>query len=130
MSPWRALSAAMLLTGAAVADAATLDSISGSVLVNRGGGFAPVSTGALVNPGDRVMVSGNGQARIVYNSTCSVAIPSGQTVTVAATVPCQPGSQADGSLWRGGMSLVAGGLVAGAILSDTGSGNPARPVSP
>jgi len=111
------------------AEAAQLADIQGTVLLNRGNGFERVLGSVPLQPGDRVMATGGGSARIVYSPACTTVVSSGTAVIIRSDPPCNGGTvlRSDGSaLVIGG--LVAGGVAAGVIaLSGSGSSGPASP---
>lgn len=67
------------------AEAALLLQKEGAVLVNKGKGFSEVTGIEEVNPGDRVLVRGEGHAQIDYGDGCLVEVASNQTAVVSAT---------------------------------------------
>ncbi|MEZ5844240.1 MAG: hypothetical protein R3D27_10995 [Hyphomicrobiaceae bacterium] len=119
---------AMLATGA---QAAVLNA-SGSVSVNTGSGFRPVSGSITVNPGDRVLVGPGGNAQITYSASCITTVSANRMAVVRATPPCTvttgetvaPG--ANTGIIVGG-ALLAGGIAAAVIVSSGGSSNGASP---
>jgi len=97
--------------------AATLRSVSGQVLINRGTGYKPVTTGAEAKTGDVVMARPGASAQLVYADGCKTAVSPGSVVTIGAESPCagayaQVGPQTD---WRPY-------LIAGAALAAAGGG--------
>jgi hypothetical protein len=70
------------------ASAATVDSIKGRILLNRGDGFEVLAAPAEANPGDKVMAGPGGSAKIVYADGCAVNVSPGAVVTVGAKSPC------------------------------------------
>ncbi len=84
--------AAMLMAGPALAaETARLGAVSGSVMVNQNGRFAPATRGAVLQTGDRVMAT-NGAASLVYSDGCNVTVSAKSMATVAAVSPCAGGS--------------------------------------
>lgn len=65
-------------TGAIAADPAvaiaSLDDISGKILINKGKGFVSAKPGMEVRPGDRVIALDNASARIVYRNGCVTSL--------------------------------------------------------
>ena len=68
--------------------AATVDSVKGKVLINRGEGFQQVTTGAQANAGEQVMVGPGGSAKLVYSGGCQVSVVPGRVVSVGKQPPC------------------------------------------
>ena len=118
--------AALLLPYAA--NAATVVQQAGSVLVNKGEGYAPIAADAQVAPGTHVLVQPGGLAKITYSDTCAVRVGSG-VWTVQSTAPCVPGtSEIDftarmnqaGPDGPGGINLLAvlgGVLIVGGVIT-------------
>ncbi len=79
--------AILALSVSSLAQAATLGSVSGTVLVNQGNGFVAAKAGAL-KAGDTVMSRKDGNAVIAYDGGCAVKVAPGSVVTVAAKSPC------------------------------------------
>jgi hypothetical protein len=69
-----AAAASMLAFGVATTNAAVISEATGPVLVNTGTGFKPASVGQVVPDGSRVMVTGQGVAKITYESLCTVVV--------------------------------------------------------
>ena len=84
-----ALVAALAIFGGSV-QAATL---KGEAMVNRGDGFA-AQAGGTVTTGDRVMVSRDGGATVVFADGCSVQLQPAQVLAVTEQSPCQNGAGA------------------------------------
>ena len=67
----------------------------GTAVLNRGGGYFPVSTGAILNPGDRVRAQGV-PAFIRYDNGCTTQLGPRQVGVVSAEPPaCAPLSVKD-----------------------------------
>ena len=67
---------------ASSAVAATLQSVSGPVLVSQGSGFKPAAGPVQVNPGDQIMAKPGGSAEIVYADGCRVHVEPGSIASV------------------------------------------------
>jgi hypothetical protein len=76
----------LLLCSAAAA--ATVDSIKGRILLNRGDGFEVLAAPAEAKPGDRIMASTGGSAKLLYADGCEVDVRPGAVVTVGTKSPC------------------------------------------
>ena len=136
---------AVALFASVDASAATLTA-TGSVQVNRGSGFQPVSGMVEVRGGDRVLVGAGGTARIAYTDGCTTSVHPNSLAVVATSAPCSGRmNQAGGGAAGGAASLgaiggiatgtiVAGAIAAGvlaAVVSNNRSDNrPEFPVSP
>jgi hypothetical protein len=121
---------------ASVAQAATLDVLKGDVLLSDGTGFKPVSGSSSVKPGDQILPSADGVAKVAYDQGCEVPVKPGSVYVVAAKSPCTlhsagPGasgatstpdqaSQADYTPYVIG-AVIIGGIVAVAASSDDGN---------
>lgn len=81
----------LLSSQAMAAETARLGAVSGSVMVNQNGRFAPAARGTVLQTGDRVMAT-TGAASLVYSDGCNVAIAARSMATVAAVSPCAGGS--------------------------------------
>jgi hypothetical protein len=67
---------------------ATLESVKGKVLINRGDGFQSASSGMQANAGDRLMADPGGSAQLVYSEECQVKVVPGKLVSVGKQPPC------------------------------------------
>lgn len=67
---------------AMAAQTAQLGSVSGSVLVNQNGRFAPVTEATQLRAGDRVLAM-NGAAKLTYADGCAVDVAPRSMVTVS-----------------------------------------------
>jgi hypothetical protein len=98
----------------APAIAATLGSVQGTVMVNRGGGYQPVYGPTELNPGDLVVVNPGGSAQIAYSDGCSVPVQVGGVVTVGAQSPCATQATGPGGPGLGSPGIFALGVGAAA----------------
>lgn len=126
--------AAVLVVAGTAADAATLTGVSGTVLVNQGGGYKPAVAPMTLKAGDSVLANPKSGAQIVYSDCSAVDVKPGEVVIVAEDVPCAGAADAAG-LGAGGLGangLLIGGLaVAGGIGIVAGvSGGSDKPASP
>ena len=132
-----AFSLAMLLGFAA--QAATLDSIQGGVLVSRGGsGYKAVSVPTELRVGDTVLANPGGAARVVFDNGCAVSLQPGMVLTVAADPQCTSGGLKDGPVaghgWSDyalpvGLAVVAGGAGLAIALSGGDDDDNGIPIS-
>jgi hypothetical protein len=83
----RKFAAALVCVGCAgsAASAASLEAIAGTVLVNKGQGFRPVTGRTEIGGGDAVMANAGGSAEIVYQDGCRSRVEPGRVVAVAST---------------------------------------------
>lgn len=93
--------------------AATLQVTQGTVQINRGQGFEPVTGSTTVNPGDVVTVQPGGNAQIVYPDGSIQPVQPGSVASVG------PGSAAPAPVESGGQQVLSqaanpGGLPGGA----------------
>lgn len=88
-----AASIGLLLSGQAAlaAENVRLSSVSGSVMVNQNGRFAPAARGAALRTGDRIVAT-DGAASLTYADGCNVTISARSMATVSAVSPCAGGS--------------------------------------
>lgn len=129
-------SAVVLASGffASAAQAATLGSVQGSVLVNKGAGYSPAKGSSDLKPGDTVMAKAGGSAQISYDDGCVVQVKVGQVVTVSQDSPCKPTGAAGGAAVPGvgtGLAVAAGvAVVAGVAISQANRSSSKRSASP
>lgn len=120
-----------LATLATAADAATVQSLSGSVMINRGSGYQPVHGATGAKSGDSVVVGPDGSAEIVYADGCRVKVAPGAVTSVLDVSPCSTQGTADtGSSSTGlavGAAVVAAGV--GIALAAGGSGDSKKSAS-
>ena len=93
------LSTVLLFCGPAFA--ATVDSVKGKVLINRGDGFQPATSGTNANAGDLLMANAGGSAKLIYPGGCQVSIIPGRVVSVGKQPPCTAPVLGRGRLPRG-----------------------------
>ena len=80
-----------LLYGCSTVFAATVSGPSGSVHINQGNGFVPITNDAQLAPGGQVMVKPGAVAVISYGNNCSVKVDSGRVWTIQEAAPCAKG---------------------------------------
>jgi hypothetical protein len=78
----------LFLLASLPAFAATVESVKGKVLINRGDGFQPAASGAQAKAGDRLMADAGGSAKLVYPGGCQVKVIPGRVVSVGKQPPC------------------------------------------
>ena len=97
--------------------AATVTPIEGTVQVNTGSGFRPVSGAAEVAAGSSVMVSPNGKGKISYSDGCKTALHPGSVAVIPPVSPCAKGQALSG---YGGSSCSSNAYVGGNQCDDGG----------
>jgi len=116
------LSVAIIVALSTSVSATTVNVLSEKVLINRGGGYAPIGGAASVNPGDMVMASPSGSAEIVYDDGCRKKVDPGSVVTISGPPPCTGGAaQSQTTTWYVLGAAAIGGIAAGAVLATGGS---------
>lgn len=124
-----ALSLAFL---AGSAEAALLSDVDGNVMIKKGRSYRKASSATKLKPGDRVLVRGEGSARVTYGANCERIVGPNQTFVVPRGGNCGSGNGMQGDGRQGtGLSdadkFVLGTLaIGGAFLVGTGD-NPASP---
>jgi len=128
-----------ILSAGAAADAATLEGVEGTVLVDRGGGYATAHGPTQLNPGDSVIANPGGGAKVVYGDGCAVPVRPGSVVAVAGQSPCSmetgavdPPPAPTGAFFNTQTLLVGGVIVGGVVaavvlLNNNNSDTPASP---
>ena len=117
----------------ATAQAATLNGIEGTVLVNRGSGWHVSATEATeLEPGDSVVANPGGRGQIIYEDGCTVTVEEGNVVLVGEQSPCVEQASADGGglLGTGGLFIIVPvvGAIVGLVFLLKGDDEP--PASP
>ena len=67
---------------------AQVSALKGSVAVNQGGKFVPVTSATQLRAGDRVMSMDGAQAKITFADGCVVDVAANAMATVGAKSPC------------------------------------------
>lgn len=76
-------------TAATAGAVATVQSVQGRVMMDRGAGFAALAAPTKAEPGNRVMAEAGGSAKITYSDGCTVNVAPGSVVSVGTTSPCK-----------------------------------------
>jgi hypothetical protein len=71
---------------------ATVETVKGEVMINRGEGFKPASNGVQAKAGDLLMANAGGRAKLTYPGGCQINILPGRVVSVAKKPPCTAAS--------------------------------------
>jgi len=92
-----AISAVSFLIASSAAQAATVQPVSGQVMINQGQGYQTIKNPIKVKPGDRVIVNPGGFAKVNYSDGCNIPIQPGAVATIGAKSPCTI-SRTEGSM--------------------------------
>lgn len=106
-------SAAVQAQPQAPKSAASLASVSGSVLVNRGEQFVAGADGDVLSSGDRVMAMEGASAILRYDDGCDVTVEGGTVVTLDEGSPCAGWLLVTEAIAPGGLAVGAGAATAG-----------------
>jgi hypothetical protein len=117
-----------LLVASSTSQAATLHSIEGDVMINRGDGYEFARAEVDLDPGHHVIVSPTGSAQILYPDGCDVSVLPGTVVPIRKQSPCslETGAIPAAPLIGLALPLAAGGA-AGAAYLLTQKGSAASP---
>ncbi|MEA3413475.1 MAG: hypothetical protein U9R74_18355 [Pseudomonadota bacterium] len=78
------------VAGTAQQPAATVQSLSGTCMLNRGEAAETLTLGTPLNAGDTVTCTEGSDATIVYNNDCAVSMPAESQLTIGArNEPCE-----------------------------------------
>ena len=122
-------SLALAASSAAVAaeqDSVTLRVDRGSVMASQGGEFATANSGQVLVVGERLMVSENSSATVVYGNDCKREYTAPGVYVIDAT--CVKAAATGGTDWVGAAKIV-GGVAVGAALLNGMEQTDAPPVS-
>jgi len=101
----------------------TVQTIDGTLSLNRGDGYVEVLSWAEAPAGSQVMANPGSRGKIIYSDGCEINVSPGSVYTVQDGSPCGSGALRGGSARTyviGGL-VVAGGAVA--IIALTGGGD-------
>jgi hypothetical protein len=93
------------------ASAATVETVQGQTLINRGQGYKLIEGSTEAYPGTTVVANPGSSAQVVYPDGCKVAVNPGSVYTIAPKSPCETGEAGGGT----GLSttwLIVGGVLA------------------
>jgi hypothetical protein len=107
----------MLASIGNAAVAATVESISGNILVNRGNGFVAVTEPIEVQAGDLVMANPGSRAIVRYSGDCRERVEPGAIVRVVDAQNCPALDEKNGPAQAGVDGPVDGGVAGIAGLS-------------
>jgi hypothetical protein len=135
------LFSALVTAGQAVAQGmeATLQDLSGKVLMNKGDGLVSGKAGSVLVEGDRIVTLDKSGARIVFPDGCGVTLEENmifvinsqlgcRAVPVAANQPLAPGLTTPTQGLILGTAYVGGGALAGNLIFNHNR-NDDRPIS-
>lgn len=114
---------AFILLGFSPAVAATVTSLQGQTLVNRGAGFQQLAGVTEVPPGSQVVVNPGGLGQVIYPDGCAVAVNPGNVYTVLPASPCATGQGPSINPYAIG-AAVLGGTVGAIVFSQSKSASP------
>jgi hypothetical protein len=109
-----ALAIAPVIAQAETTPMASISAVSGDVLVNQGQGFKPATPGTVLHPGDRVIVTVNGKAKLLYGGGCGVPLAPGTMATISTFAPCKIGFRQAG--------IISGSTVGSTVGQNEGGG--------
>lgn len=135
------LASTLAITGQAIAQGtgATLEELSGKVLVNKGDGLVSGRAGTVLVDGDRIVTLDKSGARIVFPDGCGVTLEENmifvinsqlgcRAVPVAANQPLAPGLTTPTQGLILGTAYVGGGALVGNLIFNHNR-NDDRPIS-
>ncbi len=120
---------------------ATLENLSGKVLMNQGDGLVSGKAGTALVDGDRIVTLDKSGARIVFPDGCSVTLQENMLFVVNSHLGCKalpitsnPSPAAVGGLTAGqeifiGVAYVTAGGIIGNAIHRPGHGHDNRPIS-
>lgn len=133
----------------AAAPLATVQSVSGNVLISTADGYTPLTADTLIKPGDRITILEGGQVSLAYQGGCVDVVNTASIYTVPVTSPCAAvastpaegaaaptGAAASGGgggmgAWGSKEALIGVGILAGAAAVGVALDNDdEQPVSP
>jgi hypothetical protein len=109
------LASTLVIAGQATAQStgATLQDLSGKVLVNKGDGLVSGKAGAALVDGDRIVTLDKSGARIVFPDGCGVALEENMIFVVNAQLGCKAVPVASNQPVAPGLTTPTQGLILG-----------------
>jgi hypothetical protein len=109
------LASTLAITGQATAQStgATLQDLSGKVLVNKGDGLVSGKAGTALVDGDRIVTLDKSGARIIFPDGCSVALEENMIFVVNAQLGCKAVPVASNQPVAPGLTTPTQGLILG-----------------
>lgn len=114
---------AFILLGLSPALAATVASLQGQTLVNRGLGFQQIVGVTEVPTGSQIVVNPGGLGQVVYSDGCTVAVNPGTVYTILPASPCATGQGPSVNPYAIG-AAVLGGTIGAIAFSQSKSASP------
>jgi len=104
----------LLVAGSAIAaDPILLNAVSGEVMVNQGESYVVPTPNMPVSPGDQVMVTEGGLAKVTYANGCVIEVNGSFVLSVASDSPCAAGALLASV---GGAAATTSGVSTGVVL--------------
>jgi len=109
------LASTLVIAGQAAAQSsdATLQDLSGKVLVNKGEGLVSGKAGAALVDGDRIVTLDKSAARIIFPDGCSVALEENMIFVINAQLGCKAVPVASSQPVAPGLTTPTQGLILG-----------------
>ena len=109
------LASTLAITGQAIAQGteATLEELSGKVLVNKGDGLVSGKAGTALVDGDRIVTLEKSGARIVFPDGCSVALEENMIFVINSQLGCKAAPVATNQPVAPGLTTSTQGLILG-----------------
>jgi hypothetical protein len=102
------------------ATSATVQTINGTLSLNRGDGYVEVISWADAVSGNQVMANPGSSGKIIYADGCTIEVKPGEVYTVADSSPCSSGVVRRPVNYVIGGLVIAGGTVAIIALTNNG----------
>lgn len=105
----------------AAAPLATVQSVSGNVLISTADGFQPLTADMPLKAGDRLMIVEGGSVTLTYQGGCTDVVNTASVYTVPVATPCGAvaSNAAEGAAPPASSASTGGGL-GGAVISKDG----------
>lgn len=113
----------LIVLGLSPAAAATVTSLQGQTLVNRGQGFQQVAGAAEAAPGSQIVVNPGGLGQVIYPDGCAVAVNPGTVYTILPASPCATGQGPSINPYAIGAAIL-GGTIGVLAFSQSKSASP------
>lgn len=114
------LASALAATGQAAAQGtdATLQGLSGKVLMNKGDGLVSGKAGTALVDGDRIVTLDKSSAKIVFADGCTVTLEENNIFVINAELGCKalPVASTGAAAAAGGMSGTTAALIGAGVL--------------
>ena len=109
------LASALMIAGQAAAQStgATLQDLSGKVLMNKGDGLVSGKAGAVLVDGDRIVTLDKSGARIVFPDGCGVTLEENMIFVINSQLGCKAAPVATNQAAAPGLTTPTQGLILG-----------------